>query len=195
MIKISEFTPCIAQNKESTSNANCKVIINNNTERITDQEISYPSVKTRSVEAPVMGPKDPGITSLSLDASVPMYTPAENAVDTDKELYHHLAKSFSRILKTNNPSLIANLIDQSGKVILSADDLATAISLTLGIDLNGVRINYENPDAGCLGRINPIKRITAIKVNGYDFNLMYNRQYNNLSDEFGISMTKCLILL
>lgn len=183
MIKISEFTPCIAQNKESTSNANCKVIINNNTERITDQEISYPSVKTRSVEAPV------------LDTSVPMYTPAENAVDTDKELYHHLAKSFSRILKTNNPSLIANLIDQSGKVILSADDLATAISLTLGIDLNGVRINYENPDAGCLGRINPIKRITAIKVNGYDFNLMYNRQYNNLSDEFGISMTKCLILL
>lgn len=188
MIKISEFTPCIAQNKESMSNANCKVIINNNTERLPDSEIAYPSVKTRSIDPPQQQQR-------VIDTSVPVYTPAGSTIEdmNRTELYRHLAKSFSNILKTNNPSLIANLIDQSGKVILSADDLATAISLVLGSDLGSVRISYENPDATCFSKISPIKRITAIKVNGYDFNLGYNKQYNNLSDEFGISMTKCLI--
>ena len=98
------------------------------------------------------------------------------------------------ILKSNNVKLIANLIDQSGKVILSASDLLTAISLALGIDPNGVKIQYEDPDPSCLGKVNPIKIISTIKVCGYDFNLAYNKQYNQLTDEFGISLTKCLII-
>ena len=63
--------------------------------------VLHPSVKTKSVETPV------------IDTSVPIYALSESAVGTDKELYHRMAKSFSRLLKINNPSLIANLIDQS----------------------------------------------------------------------------------
>lgn len=176
MIKISDFTPSITSNREHTNTANCKVIINNNSELTKETKTEeYPTVC--SVPEP----------------SLPTYVSSESTLSSEKDLFKHLAISFSHILKSNNPKLIANLVDQSGKVILSGDDLAIAVSLTLGIDVNLVKISYEDPEASCLGKVSPIKRITAIKVNGYDFNLAYNKQYNTLSDEFGVSLKKCLI--
>lgn len=176
MIKISDFTPAISSNKEHTNTASCKVVINNSaeaikTEKATDIQAEYPTV-------------EPSLLT-------PTY--ASPLKEPTTELYKHLAIAFSNILKSNNPKLIANLIDQSGKVILSAEDLATAIALILGIDGNSVKISYEDPEATCLGKINPIKRISTIKVNGYDFNLAYNKQYNTLTDDFGISLRSCLI--
>ena len=85
------------------------------------------------------------------------------------------------------------MIDQSGKVVLSASDLVTAIALMLNVSERDIRINYEDPDSTCLSKVSPIKIITSIKVNGYDFNLAYNRQYNELADTFSVSLTRCLI--
>ena len=181
MIKISEFTPSINSNREHTNTASCKVVINNTNSPQTDIENN---TEDKPVEQPVASP------------TIPMVMPVAYVPETDAAnaaLYKHLALAFSSILKNNNPKLIANLIDQSGKVILAAADLVTAISLMLGVDSSVIVISYEDPEAGCLGRVSPIKRITAIKINGYDFNLGYNKQYNRLSDEFGVSLVRCLI--
>ena len=42
-------------------------------------------------------------------------------------------------------------------------------------------------------KINPIKRIEAIKVAGLDFKLTYNEKYNMLTDEYSVSLRKVLI--
>ncbi len=183
MIKISEFTPAISSNREHTNTANCKVIINNNTEKKENETVKYPSINSTI---------EPNIPF------TPMYSPKEYppSISTETEntaLFKHLAVSFSNILKNNNTKLIANIIDQSGKVIISGDDLAVAISLSLGVDVSSVKISFEDPEANCLGKVNPIKKITSIKINGYDFNLAYNKQFNTLTDEFGVSLTKVLI--
>lgn len=170
MIRISEFSPSIASSKNPQ--AKCKVVINN-------------TIKEREI-ATSANPETPKIEPV-------MYPPINDDDVNYTSLYKHLAIAFSNILKSNNPKLIANVIDMSGKVILSAEDLVDAISLMLNIDRNLITISYEDPEAGCLNRINPIKKITAIRVNGYDFNLGYNRQYNMLSSTFGISLTQILI--
>lgn len=172
MIRISEFSPSIASSKNPQ--AKCKVVINN-------------TIKERDITNPEM-PKIEPAEELRI-----MYPPINEDDVNYTSLYKHLAIAFSNILKSNNPKLIANVIDMSGKVILSAEDLVDAISLMLNIDRNLITISYEDPEAGCLNRINPIKKITAIRVNGYDFNLGYNRQYNMLSSTFGISLTQILI--
>ena len=177
MIKISEFNPSISNSKEQKNTANCKVIINN-----------APNINKSTSDNNVEKTITDEITF------VPQYVQSDSVQLNELALYKHLALAFSMILKSNNVKLIANLIDQSGKVILSASDLLTAISLALGIDPNGVKIQYEDPDPSCLGKVNPIKIISTIKVCGYDFNLAYNKQYNQLTDEFGISLTKCLII-
>ena len=175
MIKISEFNPSISNKKESSTSANCKVIINN-------------SPTTQTVETPTQ------TSTPTLNNYVPEYTSSDNLMLRENDLFKHLAVSFSNILKSNNPKLIANLVDQSGKVILSANDLVTAISLILGINESSVKINYEDPEAGCLGKINPIKKISSIKTNGYDFQLHFNKEYNTLTEDFGVSLVSFITL-
>ena len=194
MIKISEFNPSISNKKESSTSANCKVIINNTPSSSEILTTEKPSEKTSEK------PKDPEpipIMSLCVEPTlnnyVPEYTTSNTLMLRENDLFKHLAVSFSNILKSNNPKLIANLVDQSGKVILSAHDLVTAISLILGINQSLVKISYEDPEAGCLAKVNPIKKISSIKANGYDFQLAFNREYNTLSDDFGVSLVSCLI--
>ena len=193
MIKISEFNPSISNKKESSNSANCKVIINNSPSGSISPSTSQtnPTGQTgpiSSLETSIStGP-------ISLNNYVPEYSTSENLMLRENELFKHLAVSFSNILKSNNPKLIANLVDQSGKVILAANDLVTAISLILGINESSVKINYEDPEAGCLGKINPIKKISSIKTNGYDFQLHFNKEYNTLTEDFGVSLVKCLIM-
>ena len=181
MIKISEFNPSISNKKESSNSANCKVIINNSPSG---------SISPSTSQTNPTGQTGP----ISLNNYVPEYSTSENLMLRENELFKHLAVSFSNILKSNNPKLIANLVDQSGKVILAANDLVTAISLILGINESSVKINYEDPEAGCLGKINPIKKISSIKTNGYDFQLHFNKEYNTLTEDFGVSLVKCLIM-
>ena len=194
MIKISEFNPSISNKKESSTSANCKVIINNtpsSSEILTTEKSSEkPSEKPKDPEPiPIMTP----CVEPTLNNYVPEYTTSNTLMLRENDLFKHLAVSFSNILKSNNPKLIANLVDQSGKVILSAHDLVTAISLILGINESLVKISYEDPEAGCLAKVNPIKKISSIKANGYDFQLAFNREYNTLSDDFGVSLVSCLI--
>ena len=74
-----------------------------------------------------------------------------------------------------------------------SNDLITAIALILGINDSSVKISYEDPEAGCLAKVNPIKKISSIKANGYDFQLAFNKEYNTLTDDFGVSLVSCLI--
>ena len=190
MIKISEFNPSISNKKESSTSANCKVIINNTPSSSEILTTEKPSEKPKDPEPiPTMTP----CVEPTLNNYVPEYTTSNTLMLRENDLFKHLAVSFSNILKSNNPKLIANLVDQSGKVILSAHDLVTAISLILGINESSVKISYEDPEAGCLAKVNPIKKISSIKANGYDFQLAFNREYNTLSDDFGVSLVSCLI--
>ena len=190
MIKISEFNPSISNKKESSTSANCKVIINNTPSSSEILTTEKPSEKPKDPEPiPTMTP----CVEPTLNNYVPEYTTSNTLMLRENDLFKHLAVSFSNILKSNNPKLIANLVDQSGKVILSAHDLVTAISLILGINQSSVKISYEDPEAGCLAKVNPIKKISSIKANGYDFQLAFNREYNTLSDDFGVSLVSCLI--
>ena len=205
MIKISEFNPSISNKKESSNSANCKVIINNSPSgsispstsqtNPTGQTGPISSLETSISTGPISSNPTSQTGPISLNNYVPEYTTSENLMLRENELFKHLAVSFSNILKSNNPKLIANLVDQSGKVILAANDLVTAISLILGINESSVKINYEDPEAGCLGKINPIKKISSIKTNGYDFQLHFNKEYNTLTEDFGVSLVKCLIMI
>ena len=193
MIKISEFNPSISNKKESSNSANCKVIINNSPSGSISPSTSQTNPTGQT------GPISSLETSIStetptLNNYVPEYATSDTLMLRENALFKHLSVSFSNILKSNNPKLIANLVDQSGKVILAANDLVTAISLILGINESSVKINYEDPEAGCLGKINPIKKISSIKTNGYDFQLHFNKEYNTLTEDFGVSLVSFITL-
>ena len=99
-------------------------------------------------------------------------------------------------LKDNNAKLIANIIDNSGKIIVEAGNLIKIIALITNTAETDIHIEYVNNDgAGCMActKINPIKKIENIKIGYVDFKLGFNDKYNILSDTFNVSLKKCII--
>lgn len=116
-----------------------------------------------------------------------------NTSNDELRFYKLLSSTLSNILKDNNPKLLINLIDQSGKIIIEATTLIELIAIKTNTDANTVNISFKDEEPTCMAKINPIKEITNIKIDNETFSLKYNRAYNIIQDEYNISLDKCII--
>ena len=205
MDRIADFN--ISSNRQRHRNTNsCNVVINNNHAQHLSAPYTRPKPPPGSVVYPSVNPsvtptfadsnpyENPQIVDrdVVIDDSVPKETtPVLNGNELD--LYKTIAKTYGQILKDNNPKLVANLIDQSGRVIVDAESLVRIVALVCQVVPESVNISYEVKETGCCGKLNPIKTIEAIKVGGLDFKLTYNEKYNMLTDEYSVSLRKVLI--
>ena len=189
MARIVDFNVNATKHRPMNNNS-CNVVIHNN--NASQEKMQYP-------QEVVYNPPDFAnfqsvnpVQSKSVDA---VSNESVNAVSLE-ELYKLLALTFSNILKDNNPRLIANIIDNSGKIIVEAGNLIKIIALLTNSLESDIHIEYVNNDgAGCTActKINPIKKIENIKIGYVDFKLGYNDKYNILSDTFNVSLKKCII--
>ena len=125
--------------------------------------------------------------------NLPVNTEETDRLNQELEFYKLLSSILSSILKDNNPKLIINLIDTSGKIISSGEQLIDLIAVKTGVNKNNVNIQYKDEEPGCLTKVNPIKNISNIKINNENFNLKYNADYNIIMDDFNISLEKVII--
>jgi hypothetical protein len=109
------------------------------------------------------------------------------------ELYKEVTGALARILKDNNRKLLANLIDQSGKVIIDIESLCNIVAKQLNISIAMVRIAYAANDPGCLSKVTKIHAVDSIKINHVDYRWAYNDKYNRIQDEFSISLTRVIV--
>ena len=186
------------------NNKSCTVVIHNN--NASQDKLQYPQevvynppdfTNFQSVNPVPSRNVDTVSANLPSSHANPMDLPNEtgNAINME-ELYKLLALTFSTILKDNNPKLIANIIDNSGKIIVEAGNLVKIIALITNSLESDIHIEYVNNDgAGCTAcaKINPIKKIENIKIGYVDFKLGYNDKYNILCDTFNVSLKKCII--
>ena len=201
MDRIADFN--ISSNRQRHRNTNsCNVVINNNHSNSTPQfrsvtgapprnpgTVVYPSVnQSMTTENPYANVEPPII-----ERDVTLTEEAQPLNGNELDLYKTIAKTYGHILKDNNPKLVANLIDQSGRVIIDAESLIKIVALVCQVQPESINIEYELSGGGCCAKINPIKRIEAIKVAGLDFKLTYNEKYNMLTDEYSVSLRKVLI--
>ena len=134
MDRIADFN--ISSNRQRHRNTNsCNVVINNNHSNSTPQfrsvagapsrppdTVVYPSV-SQSMNAPYGAQGGAHVEPNPYENTQVM---ERDVVIDDKEalngneldLYKTIAKTYGHILKDNNPKLVANLIDQSGRVII-----------------------------------------------------------------------------
>ena len=117
----------------------------------------------------------------------------EQELENELKFYKLLSSTLSNILKDNNPKLLINLIDQSGKIIIEAKTLIELIAVKTNNDAKEINIQFKEEEPGCFNKVNPIKSITNIKINNENFNLKYNKEYNILQDDFNISLDKVII--
>ena len=223
MARIVDFNINNAKHIPSTSSS-CNIVINNTKTSEpqaaqTPQIVNPPEYPQRLVYPPPLENPPPGYSpcgtpnstfgdtceNVKLFPSANPYIYQSRSVNVEtipevkfEELYKLLALTFSNILKDNNSKLIANLIDNSGKIIIDATSLIRIIALLCGALDKDIHIEYVNKDkeGGCMAcsKINPIKQIENIKIGYIDFKLGFNDKYNMLCDTFNISLRKCIIL-
>jgi hypothetical protein len=184
MTRIVDFNISTPRNRTQSSNE-CGVVINNTVRNHINERSApvteYPSLDTVSV-APVVEKSHDDEFYAEL-----------NELRLENGLIKAIALTLSRILKSNNKKLLANLLDQSGKIIVDIESLATIISKILNMPLENVHISYSVPAEGCLAKISKIYDIDNIKINHIDFRLGYNEKYNVLNDDYAISLTKIIL--
>ena len=196
MDRIADFN--ISSNRQRHRNTNsCNVVINNNNNGHHSAPprnpgtVVYPSVN-QTMSAPVE--PNPYENTQVMERDVTLTDENNQPLNGNElDLYKTIAKTYGHILKDNNPKLVANLIDQSGRVIIDAESLIKIVALVCQAQPETINIEYELTGGGCCAKINPIKRIEAIKVAGLDFKLTYNEKYNMLTDEYSVSLRKVLI--
>lgn len=111
-------------------------------------------------------------------------------VDKNNSFLKKLNEILTHTLISDDLKLLTNLIDDSGKIILSGYDLCELISLMLNVPINDISINYkENFVTECLKvKILPYKHISNIKIKNKDFKNSQNEAYNILTDVYKISL-------
>lgn len=226
MLKFVEFKGGDTKsNQQTSSHLNCSVTINNSVEKIKDddEETVTPknNVRTRSttfkdednedneyvkylkprVKVPIrhMTRSVPqNVERYVMVSKQPIIT-AEHIYD-NIEIYKKLVEILTSTLTSNDKKLIANIIDTTDKIILSASELCELIALTLTTDEYEVKaadviISYHDDiiTSCCKVHISPFKHILSIKINNQDFKTFQNEAYNVLTDIFKISLNTVYI--
>ena len=209
MARIADFN--IACSKHvPRAQGQCSVVINNHQSAGPaptvaspfPDRVTYPppmdAVAGLSCPRPMEGVPDPGFASVMpgvVTRSVEINNGTEKTDEIDEvALYKLIAHTFAVILKDNNPKLLANIVDNGGKIIIDATSLCQIIALMCGVDATAVHIEYVVKDeVGCMAKVNPIKLIENIKINYLDFKLAYNNMFNILTDQYHISLKKVIV--
>ena len=139
---------------------------------------------------------EPQETSNSLYDNLVKYPSLEKTISTELEIVTFLMNTFQSII-LNDSECIANIIDKSGLVILSAQNLIRLIAMVCDIKDTDVKLEIEEKtEPGCCGVVKhvlPVKTVCKIRVmkDGdiyKDFQLAYNDLYNKIIDQYKISL-------
>lgn len=204
MSKLTSFSLSSQQHKNDTNVNNTTNLYFGDGQK--ERYVHYPN-------PPVIDPKSLSLSSTSLSpasASNQQYidraTQQDETHDADdsvvvvktidnktEQMYLSIIEAFGNILKEDNKTMLTNIIDMSGKVIIKAESLLKIIALACNTEPENVVINYLDEEVGCLHKFNPLKKIASIKVDNKDMFIQYNSNYNMIQNTFNISLEKCVV--
>lgn len=117
------------------------------------------------------------------------------------EVKDTLLNILTKMLTENDHQLIANILDQSGKIILSSNDFTLLVSKILSIKgeivrQHEIKINYkEDVTTSCFKRIiSPFKYIISVTYKDKDLHMDELEVYNTLLYDFNISTKRVYIV-
>ena len=201
MSKVRDFNLLkVADVSSNSTNTNSvSVVVNTDTSgnsqntntNTNNDNVNFTTTHTPIFPVPNLQPGEVEYTSTSNQQQLQQQI---QALEVENRFYKLLSTTLSNILRDNNPKLLINLIDQSGKVIIEARTLIELIAIKTNSDPNSVNIQWCEEETGCLAKVSPVKNISNIKIDNETFSLKYNREYNILQDDFNISLDKCIII-
>ena len=202
MSRVKDFNLLkVADVSSSSTNTNSvSVVVNADTSgksQNNNNDVNFTTAQTptQTLFPSVITTQEPGTVEYGSQSNQQVQQLQARLDEMDGELrfYKLLSSTLSNLLANDDPKLLINLIDQSGKIIIEAQTLIELTAIKTNTDKNLVNIQFRDEEPTCFAKINPIKEISNIKINDETFSLKYNKAYNILQDTFNISLNRCII--
>ena len=166
---------------------------------IDDAETTQVNVEQEEFNTKVNIPVKPKVRSIPssterfvMVSRQPIVTSEE--IENNLEFHKRRAEILTSALCLDDKKLLVNLLDKSGKVIISGQEFCELVALMLSNEqnqLNPSDVNLtlqETYLTSCLKvEVSPFKKVVSIKINNQDFHNAQNEAYNMLTDTYKIS--------
>jgi len=197
---MSGFTLKASYNKKENA-ADVSPVINN-TVNVTGGITVRDSPSETNISVPKLPTKEalkartiPSITINDEEIKVSTIGETEEISTDIRSFESRLLSIYAYILSSQDRVLISNVVDKTGEIILTEDDLFELIQLATG--KTNVQIYVEEPTVkcGCLGEVKTpfSSKITNIQIDNIDFKIAFNRIYNMFS-QYKVSLHKVVVL-
>lgn len=115
----------------------------------------------------------------------------EPVIEEKKDVKETILETYAQILLNQDKALLSNLISKNC-IIVPATSLSDIIKTI--VKAESVEVNLDEEIGCCATRANPIRKIETIKIindNGEictDFKQYYNKEYNELTSKYHLSL-------
>lgn len=109
-------------------------------------------------------------------------------------LYKVMSSILTSLLTTNDTKILANILDRSGKIVLSESDIRNIIhTIDPSISVGDVEFDYKSEEVSCCGKVyNKIRLLkfpSSIKIKGKELSAKYTELHNFLINDLNISLS------
>lgn len=128
-------------------------------------------------------------------------TEQQSTDTTDTAVFKAITTILTDIIAKNDKQLISNILDTTGKIILTENDLKVVIATVIG-NVNTTDISITTTDdeladvrcscclKSCNGKFNPFKAISKITIGEHNIKEKYIDKYNYIKNNLNISIQR-----
>ena len=114
---------------------------------------------------------------------------------SEDDLYKAMMEILTELIASNDTKIFANLIDTSGKLILSETDIKKLILIMLpSISEDSIEFEYSDDEVTCCGgavqKLRIMRPLAEIFIDEEKFSEKYAEEHEKLSKDLSISLTR-----
>lgn len=175
-------------NQQTSSKVDCKITINNKTwkapdielENVSDNECSDSNVKTRDIKL-----NDERYSLLAKTKPI-----LREDLINNHDFKDTIIEIYKNILSKNDKQLLSNLLDLSGKIIISSNQLVELVAVAMNLKKSDIKLKLqENIIATCCKvKVFPFKNVLSITAGTIDLKLHQYEVYSVINDYVSVDI-------
>lgn len=172
-------------NQQTSSKVDCKITINNKTWKAPDIELenvseSESNVKTRDIKL-----NDERYSLLAKTKPI-----LREDLINNHDFKDTIIEIYKNILSKNDKQLLSNLLDLSGKIIISSNQLVELVAVAMNLKKSDIKLKLqENIIATCCKvKVFPFKNVLSITAGTIDLKLHQYEVYSVINDYVSVDI-------
>lgn len=182
-------------NQQTASKVDCKITINNRTWKAPDIELQDISESTENDKS--FKTRDIKLSDNAINNSSERYTLLARTKPILREdlINNHdfkdkIIEIYKEILSKNDKQLLINLLDLSGKIIISGDQLVELVAVAMNLNKTDIHLKLQENilSSCCKVKVIPFKNVLSITAETIDLKLHQYEVYSVINEYVSVDI-------